>query len=357
MTENVTPNHGLNRPPTGSETGTDDVNWGTELNTNTSHIDEKLVVRDTDTNASDYTPYGGALYYATDTEQWYIGDGTAWNVIPWMSESPDVIAASIDDLTVETGYDEGIIGTDEQTAMIDVGDGSTVDRDGILNAMDVELSSTNKLRGVKSDMYQTSGSDSQSTASFLSRVTCEGDSHNQGLCFYGRLIQKDSSEVGEQPPSAGVYIDSRGSTVRPFAAFVDDAESIWQHGIVLNGDYSDKAIRTPNWTLTGTGTVDRDGTIVENAVGPKTGDYVVQETDETIFVDSSSNTVEIQLQSAYNYTGMRKKVKDHGGAAGTNSVNIITDDSATIDGQSSHTLDSNYESVTLVGDGTNWYTI
>lgn len=98
-----------------SPKGDHDFNWdhGTDrVRTNTSHRDRKLVVRDADSNKYEYTPFAGALYYATDTEQWYIGDGTVWNEISCMSESPDFVAASIDNLTVEMEYDDTSIDTD-----------------------------------------------------------------------------------------------------------------------------------------------------------------------------------------------------------------------------------------------------
>lgn len=102
MVENPTTNHNLHRPPTGSETGTDDVNWGDEVNINAANIDELLIIRDIDANTSDYTPFTDALYYATDTNQWYIGDGTNWVEIPWMSDSPDFTAASVNGDSVRT---------------------------------------------------------------------------------------------------------------------------------------------------------------------------------------------------------------------------------------------------------------
>lgn len=85
MSENPTNNHNLNRPPTGSQTGTDDVNWGDELNSNATKLDSLLWVRDTEVNMSNHEPYVNALLYATDTETVYIGDGNNWIEQEWLS--------------------------------------------------------------------------------------------------------------------------------------------------------------------------------------------------------------------------------------------------------------------------------
>lgn len=68
--------------------------WGTILNDDAwSKLDTKLIVRDTLSNQSNYTPYDGALFWATDNdEQLYVGTGTGW----------EVVSGGFDDLTINT---------------------------------------------------------------------------------------------------------------------------------------------------------------------------------------------------------------------------------------------------------------
>lgn len=274
--------------------------------------------------------------------------------------SSDINPVSItsDDITVPPTPPSA--SSNEQVSVLNIGnDQSATTSDGaILNTVDVELRSSEQLRGLRSNITATG--DGNATFGMFSRVTLDsavsGNPHNQGICFYGRIIQNDGSD-GSTPPSAGVYLDSRNSNVRPFAAFVDDAESIWTEGIVLNGDYSEQIIRTGVWNLSPIGNIDREGTVVTNTSGPKTSSYTITEDDEVVFVDSSSGGFSVTLVDAYCYSGMRKTIKDNTGSAGTSSITIRTNGSALIDGADQYNLDTAYESVTVVGDGTNWNTI
>ena len=47
--------------------------------------------------------------------------------------------------------------------------------------------------------------------------------------------------------------------------------------------------------------------------------------------------------------------KDSAGTAATNNITINRADSATIDGATSQTISSNYGSMKLISDGTNWF--
>jgi hypothetical protein len=75
--------------------------------------------------------------------------------------------------------------------------------------------------------------------------------------------------------------------------------------------------------------------------------------DETVLLcDTSSNSITITLPDAI--SGEKyyvKKLNDNG------DVDIIANDSALIEDQSTLTLTAKYASVTLVCDGTNWYVI
>lgn len=119
MTENPTSNHNLARPPVGSETGTDNTNWGNELNSNSTELDALLTVRDTDANKSNYEPYTNALYYATDTEAMWIGDGTQWVELNWWSATPNFDSASVAGESVKTAVTTSTTQTGAYTANTD----------------------------------------------------------------------------------------------------------------------------------------------------------------------------------------------------------------------------------------------
>jgi len=65
-----TDNHGLNKYTQGED------NW--EHSSDMDTIEERLTIKDTDANKSNYTPHDGALYIATDTGVVYDGDGSSW---------------------------------------------------------------------------------------------------------------------------------------------------------------------------------------------------------------------------------------------------------------------------------------
>ena len=73
-------------------------------------------------------------------------------------------------------------------------------------------------------------------------------------------------------------------------------------------------------------------------------------------VDTGGGAVTVTLASAMVAEGVHVTVNDEGGAAGTNAVTIATEGSETIDGATSQSIGSNYGTLSLYSDGTNWYT-
>lgn len=67
-----TPNHELNKYSQG------ETDWTHSPDMQT--IEERLVVRDTDANKSEYTPHDGATFIATDTGAVYDGEGGSWTL-------------------------------------------------------------------------------------------------------------------------------------------------------------------------------------------------------------------------------------------------------------------------------------
>lgn len=74
--------------------------------------------------------------------------------------------------------------------------------------------------------------------------------------------------------------------------------------------------------------------------------------DTTHLVNTSGGAAAVTLPAVTLDRFVR--IKDSSGNANTNNI-VITPASGTIDGAASHTIDSDYGSVVLVSDGTNWF--
>lgn len=94
---NETDNHELNKYTSGEE------NWTHSPDMQT--IEERLTVRDTEANRSNYTPHAGARFIATDTGAIYDGDGGSWNLAD--RKVSQVRTATIVDDDDGTTYDVG----------------------------------------------------------------------------------------------------------------------------------------------------------------------------------------------------------------------------------------------------------
>lgn len=79
---------------------------------------------------------------------------------------------------------------------------------------------------------------------------------------------------------------------------------------------------------------------------------------ETVYlVDSSSSIINLSISSSSNEKGKTIIIKDSSGSTSSNAINISCENSETIDGQTSVSIQNNYTSLTLISDGTNWYII
>lgn len=74
---------------------------------------------------------------------------------------------------------------------------------------------------------------------------------------------------------------------------------------------------------------------------------------KTYLVSTSGGAVTVTMPAAALNAFVR--IKDSAGAVDTNAITINTPGAETIDGAASETIDSNYQSMTLVSDGTNWF--
>ena len=74
--------------------------------------------------------------------------------------------------------------------------------------------------------------------------------------------------------------------------------------------------------------------------------------DYVIFTDSTSNAITITLPAPT--AGRTLIIKDKTGKASTNNVTVAQHSSETIDGNNFFVLFTNYTSITLISDGSNW---
>lgn len=68
----MTTNHDYTTPEEGA------IDWHVPLNANFERLDTDVEIRDVAANRSNYDPVDGAKFFATDTGEIAIGDGTAW---------------------------------------------------------------------------------------------------------------------------------------------------------------------------------------------------------------------------------------------------------------------------------------
>jgi hypothetical protein len=91
-------------------------------------------------------------------------------------------------------------------------------------------------------------------------------------------------------------------------------------------------------------------TTVAHAASP----YTVLSTDQFLAVNVSGGVVEIELPNAPT-SGRVIYIKDSNGAAATSNISITTvGGSVTIDGQTTYTMSTNYQSINVIFDGTNY---
>jgi hypothetical protein len=81
---------------------------------------------------------------------------------------------------------------------------------------------------------------------------------------------------------------------------------------------------------------------------------VLDNSNYIILADASSNTVTLNLPAASGNTGLTYIIK-RTDATGSNTVILDANASETIDGSTTYTLTSQYQSIRIICDGSNWY--
>lgn len=86
--------------------------------------------------------------------------------------------------------------------------------------------------------------------------------------------------------------------------------------------------------------------------------YDLLVTDHVLLVTyTGTGTCAIDLKTAQVVAGRILKIKDAGGNASVYNITITTEGAQTIDGAATFVMNSNYQSVELVCDGTNWFVL
>lgn len=107
-------------------------------------------------------------------------------------------------------------------------------------------------------------------------------------------------------------------------------------------------------SIDASGSTDWTNTTSQTASGTN-GSYTTTG-ERYIFVDTATNSTAytVTLASADATLGRTIEIKDSGGGAGTNGITINTESTETIDGGSSTSISSNFGSVTVVWNGSEW---
>jgi hypothetical protein len=74
-------NNRYNKPSEGT------VDWDVPLNENFKKLERDIEVRDVEANRSDYQPDMGSKFLATDSGATYIGDGSNWNLVGYVTRA------------------------------------------------------------------------------------------------------------------------------------------------------------------------------------------------------------------------------------------------------------------------------
>ncbi len=62
-----------------------EADWHIPINENFKDLDTDVLLRDVESNIENYTPKTGAAFLATDTRKMFVGDGSNWNLLGYLS--------------------------------------------------------------------------------------------------------------------------------------------------------------------------------------------------------------------------------------------------------------------------------
>ena len=85
-------------------------------------------------------------------------------------------------------------------------------------------------------------------------------------------------------------------------------------------------------------------------------DYTTRKVDTIVGVSTATSAVQVTLLTASMFEGKFVTVNDEGGNAGTLNITVATEGTETIDGANTATINTNYDSIHLYSDGSDWFT-
>jgi hypothetical protein len=94
---------------------------------------------------------------------------------------------------------------------------------------------------------------------------------------------------------------------------------------------------------------------IATAVATKTTNYSVTSTDSVLLCDATSGALTVTLPTAAGITGRQYSFKRI--SSGANTVTVAAQSGQTIDGAATRVLGTQYETVTVVSDGSNWWVV
>lgn len=97
--------------------------------------------------------------------------------------------------------------------------------------------------------------------------------------------------------------------------------------------------------------------VVKNSILSPGDGVSASTTEDTVLalMNTATTTATLTLSSSDAVEGRIVIVKDVGGNAATNAITVATEGTETIDGATSASIATNYGSLRLVSDGSNWY--
>lgn len=195
-------------------------------------------------------------------------------------------------------------------------------------ALDITtLSTTQTISGAKTFSTEVISSNATSTSNAFSANATAGTTWS---VTYGGTVKWPANSFTLIPSSSGLTLTT-GFTIR--------TDSPTNGSDLTNKTYVDSAT---NAVLYETPT-----TVSTN--------YTVLSTDRAVLVNGSS-TVTISLPGTH-VAGQKVNVKDIAGIAGTSNITIQSADSDLIDGAASATINTNYQSLSFLSNGTNWFIV
>jgi len=127
-------------------------------------------------------------------------------------------------------------------------------------------------------------------------------------------------------------------------------------GLITTGDISGSGTLEVGGNATLGGNLNVSGAQVVNRTAATTT-YSVTATDYYIGCNTNGGAFTVTLPATSGLEGRILCIKDEQGEAGTNTLTLSCSNAETLDGQTTRVINTNYSSLTMVSDGSNWFII